>query len=114
MKKILIICSLAVVHFIVHLAAFFVWAGNTMSRFDTGRPATASDQVVKAAVSILQFPVVTLTLALPLSLRRWGLFNGLMGHVPFILNSLVWAGCIYLVVRVLIKLQRRERHARSS
>ncbi len=80
--------------------------GMGMGRFDAGGPPTLLERVLAVINSILQFPLVTLVLALPHSFGMW--LHGPVQHLPFVLNSFLWAACIYYVlVRVLRKTQRK-------
>ena len=62
-----------------------------MARFDTGNTAlSASEKIIHWLGEILMWPLFA-------PLTRWGgrwlthLFSGLLGYIPLLLNSLIWA-----------------------
>ena len=86
---------------------FLVTFNRGMSRFDTGAPPTPADNVLESASTVLIFPLGTLAM-------RWDLapvfFPGLLGYLPVVANSLVWA----LVAWWLVVALRQGRLATSS
>jgi hypothetical protein len=101
MRRPLHILGLAVIHFIVSRAVFFMLFATGMDRFEAGGSTAQSERVLEAANSTLQFPLVTLVYALPRPLPSW--FYGPVEYVPFILNSLLWAAGVYLLATALSK-----------
>jgi hypothetical protein len=104
-KKLLIILVLAACHFAASLAALFSTLSASMSRFDTGGSATASEIVIALAAVVLHFPFVLLTEAL--SPIRFS--SSLAEYTPFVLNSLLWGtGIYYFGVWIKNKWKRQE------
>jgi hypothetical protein len=61
-----------------------------MSRFDSGVPIALGERVLNGAVAIMMWPFITpLLLWWPNRLNH--LFSGLLGYIPLLLNSLIWA-----------------------
>ena len=59
-----------------------------MDRFDTGGPATALERFACAMAAVLASPIATLVLH---SKFASTLFPGLLGYLPVLANSLLWA-----------------------
>jgi hypothetical protein len=99
MNRWLIILLLAIVHFIaseIFAATGFVLC---MDRFDTGSlEPSLVERAIATCNEVLQFPVVTGVFQTEPMLR------GLAGHLPFILNSLLWAVAILVLFRTLRRL----------
>jgi hypothetical protein len=110
MRRPFYILGIAVIHFILNRAIFFMLFATGMDRFDAGGPTTQSELVLEAANSILQFPLVTLVYGLPRPLPSW--FYGPVEYVPFILNSLLWAAGLYLLATALRKAARNRSRER--
>ena len=61
-----------------------------MPRFDSGAPIALGERVLSGAVTIMMWSFITpLVLWWPNQLNH--LFSGLLGIIPLLLNSLVWA-----------------------
>ena len=93
----------AIVHFFLQGALFFVTFLRGMSRFDGGRPPTYDERIASAAFHALSFPVLKLVLALHLHVP------GVAGWLVFFANSLCWGLVALLVVRLWER--RRDRMA---
>jgi hypothetical protein len=83
--------------------------GLSMSRFDSGEPATRSEKLLTFASETLSFPLVHLAKGIDSEF-----LPGLVGWLPFIANSSLWA-----LVAVFLRysflnakvVARRNRHA---
>lgn len=104
MKKTLIILTIAFLHFIISMAVFSVAFGMTMGRFDTGDAPGRVERVVALATNILHFPLVALLL--PIFPRS---VVGPLEYLPFILNSLLWGGCLSLLPSLVKAKSRKEK-----
>lgn len=70
-----------------------------MDRFDAVRPPSVLERVVSGANDVLSFPLFPLLKFVPVR------FPGLTGHIPFLVNSALWAfGILYIVA--IIKTRR--------
>lgn len=78
-----------------------------MARFDTRATASLGERLLRVAVSVLHFPVVTLALAV-LPARA---LPRLWGYVPFVLNSVVWG---LAVTTAAARLRRRAVEMRPG
>ena len=90
---------LFVVVLVVHatltiLAIPFAYA-LSMSRFDSGADATMLEHAAKAALAVLSFPILFVFGQVRGS-EKW--FPGLLGYLPLLVNSVVWAAGICHVV----------------
>lgn len=88
-----IILAIAIPHYVIGMFAMIKAYGMAMSRFDTGAAASTSEKFWQITGSILQFPARQLVLLLPVDT-----FPGVIGHIPFMLCSLMWALSIYFVM----------------
>ena len=88
------IILIAVAHFIVS-RTLFIWAfGREMARFDTGQPPSGLDRVAGGGLSrVLDFPILPLINHLS---SNW--LPGLLGYLPFMVNSLIWGVIAWFVV----------------
>ena len=93
-KRILLI---AVAHFVVSRILFLWVFGRGMQQLDTGRSLTVFETATDLVSRALDFP---LSLALGLVPRGW--LPGLIGYVPFAINSLIWGVVVWFVVSRLI------------
>jgi|GEM_PF-1577850 hypothetical protein len=91
-RKWLAIALIALVHFCLSISLLLISFGSTMERFDSGDPATFSEQIIDIGVTVLNFPLVTLAL-IPNFLAKY--FSGAGGWFVFIANSLLWGISIY-------------------
>ena len=86
------IILIAIAHFIVS-RVLFIWSfGLGMARFDTGQPATALERITEGASNVLDFPIT-----LVVNQRPQDLMPGLVGYIPFVVNSLIWGLVIWFV-----------------
>jgi hypothetical protein len=70
-------------------------------RFDIGGVPSIAEDVVGAVLSTLSFPITYLVFRPALAPFVAQLLPGLWGHIPFLLNSALWAGAIvWLVPRI--------------
>ena len=86
------IILIALVHFFIS-RALFIWSfGLSMARFDMGKPATALEWFAEGVSNVLDFPIALLINQLP---PAW--FPGLVGYIPFVINSVVWGLVVWFV-----------------
>ena len=86
------IILIAIAHFIVS-RVLFIWSfGLGMARFDTGQPASARERTAEGASNVLDFPIRLIVDQLPPDLMP-----GLIGYIPFVVNSLIWGLVIWFV-----------------
>lgn len=85
MKKKVYLVVITALHFILTIGLMLFSFSEVMSRFDDGIPPTVKTHLFYTGMSILSFPIV--------SLARLGpsIYPGLLGYIPYILNSLLWA-----------------------
>lgn len=106
LRTALIVGGLTLGHAALSFVLFIASFGSTMSRFDTGQAASAGERLLETVAEILLWPIFA-------PLAHWGgrsvnaLFPGVLGYVPLLLNSLLWALAIVL-------LWRRMRRARAA
>jgi hypothetical protein len=79
-------------------AVSLLWAFSlSMSRFDTGAPPTTTESAVAVVSTILSSPLFT-------TLQHWQrantLFPGLLGWLPLIANSALWACGVWWLTRL--------------
>lgn len=98
MKRSAVVLGLAVLHFCLMLSAFVVSFGLVLARFDSGAPPAAGEWLLNAAIGVLSFPVVYLALQ---HSPAW--LEGPVEYLPFALNSLLWAGALYLACRLVVR-----------
>lgn len=80
-------------HLLVTVISFLISFGSSMSRFDTGAAASVGERVASLTFEVLHWPIVPLCMVLPIPLP------GLIGWLPFLLNSALWAFCLYWIWR---------------
>lgn len=104
--KLFIILALAACHFAASLTALFIAFGASMSRFDTGGGAvTRSEMISASAATVLHFPLVLLTKALPPT----SISSFPAGYTLFILNSMLWGiGTYYIAVWLKRKYEKQR------
>ncbi len=100
-RKWIVITTIAFIHFVSSVVLVLMSFATSMTRFDTGMPATQGDRLIQLGANILNFPLVSLAL-LPNFLV--GIANGVLGWLIFVANSLLWGMVIYTLVKVLIKI----------
>jgi hypothetical protein len=80
------IIGFTLLHFACTLVAFGMYFALGMGRFDTGAPPTWIEYALEACWKVLALP-----LAFPVMyMHLWPWDDFPLGHVPFILNSLMW------------------------
>jgi hypothetical protein len=106
LRTVFVVGGLTLGHAALSFVLFMASLGSAMSRFDTGAAATAGERVLETVAEILLWPIFA-------PLAHWGgrnvdaLFPGVLGYVPLLLNSLLWALAIAL-------LWRRMRRVRAA
>ena len=103
MRRMVAFGLIAGIHFVLTLVLVIFTFGAGMARFDMPDRPHWTETVASSVVDVLVFPVLPL-LDHP-SLR----FPGLWGYVPFIVNSVVWAGVISTIWRLRHRLSGRFR-----
>jgi hypothetical protein len=76
-----------------------------MDRFDTGANPTAFESLLITVQDVLFYPVVTFVVQLPSEQVRW--LDGILGHIPYMLNSLLWAIGLYCIYHIFIKIIKK-------
>ena len=98
MKKTIILISLTLIHAIVSFGVFLKDFSAGMSRFDTGQLPSLGEKTLGIFSTILLYPIFY-----PLS--KWGgkiflnIFPGILGYIPLLFNSFIWALAIYWVIK---------------
>ena len=82
-----------------------------MSRFDTGGPKSFLETALEASSNVLLNPVFVPVTS---SARLRPFFPGLLGYVPLLLNSLVWAVLVWLLAIAVSRLKACQREGPSS
>ena len=77
-----------------------------MSRFDTGGPKSLLEAALETSSKVLLSPVF---MAATASARLRPLFPGLLGYLPLLLNSLVWAVLVWLLAAAASRLKSFNR-----
>jgi magnesium-transporting ATPase (P-type) len=90
-----IVC--AILHFMAAFFAFMLMFGNSMERFDSGRPPTAVEETIedfgRMAVNILCFPATHIA-------KATEIHNNLAEWLLMISNSLLWGVALAAVFRI--------------
>jgi|SRR6185312_14484626 len=86
---------IAILHLVVSVALTATTYALSMDRFDADAPPTPAERIIEVCLQVLCFPIV-----------RWAMasrvrFPGLIGYLPFIVNSLLWATAISWIYRVI-------------
>jgi hypothetical protein len=100
-RKWIVITAISIVHLVSSVVLVLMSFGVSMTRFETGIPATQGDRLIELGANILNFPLVSLVLLPNFPLR---FINGVLGWLIYIANSLLWGIGIYTLVKLLIKL----------
>ena len=77
-----------------------------MSRLDTGEPKSLLETALETSSNVLLNPVF---MAVTTSARLGPLFPGLLGYLPLLLNSLVWAVFIWFLAAAASRLKAFNR-----
>ena len=88
---------LSVGHLVATVAVFLAHAGDTMSRFDTGAPASLGSTLLEGLSATLLFPIVTIAYHV-----HW-MAAGYAGWAPVALNSLLWGTALLWGCRMIRK-----------
>jgi hypothetical protein len=107
MKRLEVIGGIAVTHFTVSALLFLLMLGDSSQRWDAGVAPSIASKILRGAATIAMFPVVTASFALPGTL-----FDGLVGWLPFVANSVLWAFAAYYGVQYLRR--RRAGHLKRG
>ena len=96
LESCLLVLTIAVAHFIASVVALLVSETASDLRFGPKGlgPPSLFDRIMEALTMVLNFPIVTL---FPCSTP------GIGDYLQFVLNSIVWAICIYSVSRLLLR-----------
>ena len=76
------------VHAVLSFSLTFLAFKWTMDRFDSGLPPTFADKAVEVVSQFLISPIFKLISRSTLSRE---LFSGLLGYLPLLANSVLWA-----------------------
>ncbi len=103
MKRITVTTSLTLIHAIISWLLFLKSLSYGMHRFDTSELPSLGEKIINVISAVLLWPIFY-------PLARWGgrafhnIFQGLLGYIPLIINSFIWALAIYWVLeRIMIK-----------
>jgi hypothetical protein len=102
-STVLLFVSVTAIHFLTSIVLLFYVFGMGMARFDTGAPEGAAESVMRWALAILSFPLLTLLGRLPVAP-----FRGLWGYVPFVMNACLW-GLAAVVVHWRLRARASQR-----
>ena len=100
MKKFKILISLTLIHATISVILFLKSFTYGMNSFETGEFPSVSGKILELISTIFLCP-----LFYPLS--KWGgkgthnIFPGLLGYIPLIINSIIWAIIIYWIMKKL-------------
>jgi hypothetical protein len=100
-----------IVHAGTSVALFFRDLSLVMARFDSGLPPSSVEQIISSASTALLWPVFT---AATRSSRIVVLFPGILGWVPLVANSALWAVASWWCVVALSRLRRNWGDGRSG
>jgi len=89
LKRALTIAMLAVAHFSASAIGTMAKLHAAMQMFETGQPPSFVELLLDRMLTLLYFPLVTVARLAPRDA-----FPGLIGWLPFALNSLLWACAI--------------------
>jgi hypothetical protein len=98
LRSVLIVGGITVAHAALSFLLFMAAFGASMGRFDSGEAATAGERILDFVAEILLWPLFA-------PLTHWGgrsvdaVFPGVLGYIPLLLNSLLWAFAIVLAWR---------------
>jgi len=101
MKRLLPTLLITLCHALLTWLLFLQAFRLGMSRFDAGAPTTLTERSISAAAEIMMWPLCA-------PLLRWQpktlnhLFPGLLGYIPLLLNSLLWALVIVWFWRIIL------------
>jgi hypothetical protein len=101
MRRMVAFGLIAASHFVLIIVLVIFTFGAGVARFDAPDGPRWTETLTSSVVDVLAFPLLPL-LGRP-SLR----FPGLWGYVPFIVNSVVWAGAISTIWRLRHRLSDR-------
>jgi hypothetical protein len=73
---------------------------NGMDRFDSGLPPTFLEKVVETLSDVLRSPLFKLAMK---SRLLGELFSGLLGYIPFVANSVLWAFLVWWLLAFLAR-----------
>lgn len=101
MRSVIIVGGVTLGHAALSFVLLIASFGAGMGRFDTGETATAGQRILDRVAEILLWPLFA-------PLAQWGgptvnaLLPGVLGYIPLLLNSLLWALAIVFVWRRLL------------
>ena len=90
-----ILFILAAIHFGLTIGTSLRAFGMSMDRFDTGHPKTLAETTLENVAAVLRSPMEQWLEGSDLPQL---LLPGLLGYLPFLLNSLLWAGAVWLLL----------------
>jgi hypothetical protein len=97
MKKALILIAITLIHLGISFGLFLLDFSRSMRRFDMCTLPSAGDRMLHIISVILLYPVFY-----PLSVGGGPtfhkIFGGLLGYIPLIINSFIWAVVIYWII----------------
>lgn len=96
------------IHAIISFGLFLHVFSAGMSRFDTGELPSLGEKVLSIFSTIMLSPIFY-----PLSI--WGgktfhnIFHGILGYIPLLLNSFIWALAIYWIIKK-VKIDKKNKN----
>ncbi|MBL0226352.1 MAG: hypothetical protein IPQ16_12540 [Geobacteraceae bacterium] len=90
MKRLLPTILITICHATLTWLLFMLSFRMSMSRFDSGIPGMPGEHTLSKAAEIMMWPLITPILHWH---PKWfyQVFPGLLGYIPLLLNSLLWA-----------------------
>ena len=86
MRKFIYFIIVMIAHAIVSVSSMIYAFSHSMERWDKGGSPSSLEQVLSVIKDILFFPIVDM-----FHLAPKGMFSGLLGYIPILLNSGLWA-----------------------
>ena len=106
------IVGITAVHAVLTVGLFVVGFAMSMGRFERGGDPSPLEALALALAEILRWPLCE-------PLVRWGVrwvhtvFAGVLGWVPFLVNSAVWGTVLWMAWELRQGVRRRSRGAAS-
>ena len=85
MKSLILVLTIAILHFVIGLWLSMKSFSHAFSVFDTGRELTLMEKINHLIVEVLFFPIVTI-----FETTNYEGRNVVAQYFPFMLNSILW------------------------
>ena len=98
--------SLAILHFVATVVVVMKRFTMGMTRFDSAEPTAALEGALGTAQRVILFPVGSV------GIYQWfqGWLNGVLGWLPIVLNSMLWAAVILGVIMLITRALRSQNN----